>query len=108
MARRRVLADTSLFIEYLRTRNKESTRLFRLEQIVDVDTCAIVAAEILYGARTAPKQEESRALVEAYSIHPFTYNMAIRVSDVVQELLKKNKIQDLRDIMIAATAIELG
>ena len=46
----RVLADTTLFIEHLRVKDKAETTLYRLAQYMRIETCAIVPAEIFYGA----------------------------------------------------------
>ncbi|MFH0794467.1 MAG: hypothetical protein V2A74_10590, partial [bacterium] len=61
VAGQRVLADTSVFIEHLRSRDKTSTLLYFLTGEYDVETCAIVAAKIFYGARNPGAEEAARA-----------------------------------------------
>ncbi len=60
MEGRRVLADTTLFIEHLRAKDKTSTHLYNLTSRFQVETCAIVAAEIYYGARKAEAENQAR------------------------------------------------
>ncbi|MCE5228526.1 type II toxin-antitoxin system VapC family toxin [bacterium] len=108
MASRRVLVDTSLFIEHLRARDKMATHLFRLSNESTIETCAIVAAEIFYGARQPEAEEQAKSVLFPFQIHAFTIEMALRASAIVQSLKKINKVQDLRDVMVAATALELG
>jgi predicted nucleic acid-binding protein len=108
VARRRVLVDTSLFIEHLRARDKASTHLHRIASEIRVETCAIVAAELYYGATKLDLEEQVEAALRLVPICPFTVEMAARMSSIVRELRRKNRIQDLRDVMIAATALELG
>ena len=107
MARRRVLVDTSLFIEHLRARGKFSTPLHRLATECQIETCAIVSGELYYGARSAEMEKQVESQLHSIPIHPYTASMAARMSAIVQELARRNKIQDLRDVMIAATALEL-
>lgn len=108
MANRRVLVDSSVFIEHLRARDKTKTHLYELENKAEVETCSIVAAEIFYGARRIEAEERAWALLRPFPIHAFTLEMASRGSAIVRELMKTNRIQELRDIMIAATALDLG
>ena len=108
MAAARVLGDTTLFIEHLRARNKESTHLYRLASQARVETCAVVAAEIFYGARKADSEKQARAVLQPFPIHPFTAEMAARECAVLPYLRERNAIPDLRDLMIAVTALHLS
>lgn len=103
----KVLADTSLFIEHLRARSKGSTHLYRLVQSAEVETCAIVAAEVFYGARNPEAETQARAVLRPFLVHPFTVEMASRQCTILPELRKQNRIPDLRDLMISVTALEL-
>ncbi|MEN6627670.1 MAG: type II toxin-antitoxin system VapC family toxin [Candidatus Sumerlaeia bacterium] len=108
MESRRVLADTSLFIEHLRAPDKTQTHLYRLALKSEVETCSIVAAEIYYGARKIESEKQASAVLAPFIVHPFTAAMAERMSRIVRELRKKNQMQDIRDVMIAAAALELN
>lgn len=108
MAGRRVLADTSLFIEYLRARDKTATHLFNLTRMASVETVAIVAAEIFYGARKIDSEARAFKLLDAYPVHSFTRDMAARQSSMLRELIRMNQMIEIRDSMIAAAAIELS
>ena len=108
MARRRVLADTTLFIEHLRAQDKEDTRLYKLAEKNQVETCAVVAAEVFYGTRSPDKERQAWSVLRPFPIHPFTIQMAAKQSAVLPDLVQRNKVPDIRDMMIAATAIVLG
>ncbi|MCL5271427.1 MAG: type II toxin-antitoxin system VapC family toxin [bacterium] len=107
MVGRRILADTSLFIEHLRATVKTRTHLYRLVSECDVETCGIIAAELFYGARHPKAENQALAVLRPFPIQPFTMAMAARTSIIAQALKKINRMQDLRDVMIAATALEL-
>lgn len=108
MEGRRVLADTSLFIEHLRSRDKTNTHLYRLSIYADVETSALVVAEIFYGARRLELEEQAVATLRPIPIHPFEVEMSVRMGALVRDLLKINCMVDIRDLMIASTALELG
>lgn len=108
MARRRVLADTTLFIEHLRAPDKTTTHLYFLTGKTQVETCAIVAAEIFYGARKPDAEEAAWSVLRPFSIHPFTVEMAARQCSILPDLRAQNRVPDLRDLMIAVTALELN
>ena len=108
MASGRVLVDTSLFIEHLRSREKSATTLYRLQETAEPETGAIVAAELFYGARRQGSEEQVAAVLEPFFIHDFTSAMAARLPGIVQAMLRDNRTADLRDLMIAATALETG
>ncbi len=107
MDSQRVLADTSLFIEHLRAKDKTATLLYRLTNQKQVETCAIVAAEIYYGARKKEAEDAATALLQPFIVHPFTLSMAARQSAILIPSIKLNRTIDLRDLMIGVTAIEL-
>lgn len=108
MAGGRVLADTTLFIEHLRAKDKTVTTLRRLARASTVETSAVVAAEVFYGARNAAAEQHAWMLLRPFVIHPFTLEMAARQCALLSKLAPLNRIPDLRDLMIAASALELG
>jgi len=104
----RVLADTSLFIEHLRSRDKTSTTLFRLTEQFNVETSAVVAAEVFFGARTEIAERQAWSVLRPFPIHPFTVEMAARMTTLLTGLIHINRIPDIRDMMIATASIEMG
>ena len=83
MDRRGVLVDSSLFIEHLRARNKHSTRLHRLAQDAVVETCAIVAAELYYGAREPEMEKQVASALHSIPIHPYTIGLMSAFPSIV-------------------------
>jgi predicted nucleic acid-binding protein len=79
-----------------------------LTQRLRIETRAIVAAEIFYGARTAQAEQQSWSVLNPFVIHPFTVEMPARQCAIMQEFSAGSRIPDIRDIMIAATALELS
>jgi predicted nucleic acid-binding protein len=107
VARGRVLADTSLFIEHLRAKDKTAAQLYLLTNRFDVGTSAVVAAEIFNGARTVGAEQQARSVLRPFVVHPFTLEMAARQCSVLPDLLERGHTLDIRDMMIAMSALEL-
>ncbi len=55
MAHRGVVADTGIFIQYLRATTKEKTNLYFLPNQVQLHTTVITGYELLIGASTKEK-----------------------------------------------------
>jgi predicted nucleic acid-binding protein len=102
----RILADTTIWIEFFRARSKISDRLESLLRENAVWTCGIVMFEVLQGVKL---EGEKNKILGVLADLPYV-EMTIRLWQSAAELsivLKKNGINlPLSDIFIAAIAIE--
>ncbi|MEM0993363.1 MAG: PIN domain-containing protein [Bacteroidota bacterium] len=71
MENRRVVADTTIFVAYLRATKKEKTKLIKLTKEAEILVTAVTIYELLMGARTEEKQQHVFDLVEGLTILPF-------------------------------------
>ena len=75
-------------------------------------TSSIVVAELLYGAGRSSRPEENRKVVfrgiERFQIVPFTFATAEHFARLMTDLAARGKTPPRVDLMIAATALELG
>ena len=75
-------------------------------------TSSIVVAELLYGAGRSAHPEENRKVVlrgiERFQIVPFTFATAEHFARLMTDLAARGKTPPRVDLMIAATALELG
>ena len=75
-------------------------------------TSSIVVAELLYGAGRSSRPEENRKVVlrgiERFQIVPFTFATAEHFARLMIDLAAHGKTPPRVDLMIAATALELG
>jgi len=83
------------------------TFLYRLAAQGEVETSAIVATEVFYGARKPESERQALSLLGVFPVHPFTVSIAARQCAVLPELVRSNRVPDLRDLLIAVTALEL-
>lgn len=101
----RVVIDTSVFIEFLRTKDKVKTILFTLPDNVDLCISSVTLYELLMGATTEEKVNDIRILTNDLIVLPFSKDIAVKASEIYHHLRKNNKMIEFRDIFIAATCI---
>lgn len=109
MEPRKILIDTSLFIEHIRERDKTSTMLARIQELHHrLVTSSVVVAELCYGARTPLMRAEVEKVLYGVEILPFTEEMALQVSIEAENLKARNAIIGFRDLAIACVALVSG
>jgi len=99
---RRVLIDTSVFIEYFRKKRKDATLFYKLSINYKLYTSSICYFEYKLGSVDEAFEE---ILFSNITILSFTNKEAEIASHIFKELKSKNKIIEFRDIFIASTAI---
>lgn len=100
-----MVIDTSIFIDYLRAKNKAKTTLQNLPNDISIYVSSITLYELYMGATTPQKWVDVKTLTGDISVLPFTKEVAEKAAIIYQELRKTNKLIEFRDIFIAATAI---
>jgi tRNA(fMet)-specific endonuclease VapC len=99
-----VILDTTIFIEYLRAKDKTKTILFNLTDSI-LYLSAVTYYELLMGATTESKKNDVITLTQELIILPFTDEISEKAAEIFHSLKKQNKLIEFRDIFIAATAI---
>ena len=99
----RMVIDTSIFIDYLRARDKKNTDLYKIPNNKRIYISSVTLYELLVGATNEQKREDVRLLTEDIIVLPFDEEVCIRASDIYHDLRKTNKMIEFRDIFIAAT-----
>lgn len=105
MAGARVVADTNVFIEYLRAAKKEKTWLQQLPNDTELFISAVTRYELLMGATDDRKKMDVELLTGSLPALPFSKTVADKAAAIYHELRLKNKMIEFRDIFIAATAL---
>lgn len=100
-----ILLDSSILIELFRKRDKAKTLFYKLSQTSE-DLCisSITHYEIGIGNRKS-HSEYWDSLCENLRILPFDKACSNSAISIYLELLKANKMIDLADILIGATAV---
>ncbi|MGF7140912.1 type II toxin-antitoxin system VapC family toxin [Roseimarinus sediminis] len=100
-----MVIDTSVFIEFLRAKNKKATTLFGIADDIPLYLSAVTIYELYMGAPTPEKEADIRILTEDIPVLPFDLVVAKKSSQIYHHLRKTNKIIEFRDIFIAASAL---
>lgn len=100
---RRVLIDTSIFIDYFRKEKKKKTKLYSLTQEgYKLTTSSVCYFEYMAGSKN---REFDKLLFDNVEVIPFDKNQAFIASTVFKDLKEKNSLIEFRDILIASCAI---
>lgn len=101
-----ILLDSSVFIELFRKSSKEETLFHKLALSGNsFGISAITCYEVGIGNRNPQLKDYWEKLIGQMSILPFNKECSLIAIEIYFDLLKKNKMIDLADIFIAATAI---
>lgn len=105
MEDRRVLIDTSIFIEYFRKENKQNTKLYLLrKQGYDLVTSSICYFEYMSGSKN---EEFDTILFNNITVIDFDKEQAYIASQTFKDLKQKNALIEFRDILISSSSIAL-
>jgi len=103
MADRRVLIDTSIFIEYFRKDNKKNTKLYFLtKEGYKLTTSSICYFEYMSGSKN---RAFDKTLFDNIEVIEFDKNQAFIASTIFKNLKKQNSLIEFRDILISACAL---
>lgn len=100
-----MVADTGIFIEHLRAKDKLSTTLYKISENQDRYISAVTMYELYMGATTREKKRDVEELTEGFSVLPFTDSIAKKAAEIYHKLRVSNQMIEFRDIFIAATCI---
>ena len=106
------LLDTNICIEFLRGRNRHiAARIAALDRD-DILLCAIVKAELYFGARRSAQPDRSLMLVQQFSANfrslPFDDEAAQIYGRLRAEMADAGRLIGPNDLLIAAIALAHG
>ena len=100
-----ILLDSSILIEFFRKKDKKKTSFYRLsESYNDLLISSISYYELGIGNRKS-HYDFWTELCENLYVLPFDKECSKNAIEIYQDLLKANKIIDIADILIGATAL---
>ena len=99
-----VVIDSCLFIDYFRSKNKEKLFAELNRQPRKLYVSAVAKYEVLSGAKDE-SVSEWRRIFENITVLAFDDSTIMTARDICRQLKRDNKLIDLGDILIAATAI---
>lgn len=99
-----LVVDTSVFIEYLRAKNKQKTTLYSLADN-NIFISAVTLYELFMGATNEEKKNDVQLLTKNLVVLPFSGEVAVKASAIYHELKSRNQLIEFRNIFIGATSI---
>lgn len=103
-----MVIDTSLFIQFLRAKEKSNTRLYNLPDDVTYSLSTVTLFELYMGATSPEKEKSIQLLTSGLNVLAFNEEIALRSGHIYQELKRRNQVIEFRDIFIAATSLVHG
>ena len=100
-----MVVDTSIFIEFLRAKDKTKTVLFLIPETEQIYISSVTLYELLIGANTPEKVNDIKILTEGLPVLSFNEDVASKAAEIYLQLRQQNKLIEFRDIFIAATCI---
>ncbi len=108
MAASNLVIDTTIFIEFLRAKDKTKTVLYSISDKSPLAISAVTLYELLMGASTSEKKTDVQLLTTDLLILPFDNEVAKLAADIFHDLRTKNQLIEFRDIFIGATCLAFG
>jgi len=105
METRTILLDSSIIIEYFRKENKSKSVLFHLSDKYHFCLSTITVFEIKIGLKSERQWNDYRILTRDIDILAIDNQCIDEAVKLYQILKEQNKLVELSDLLIAATAI---
>ena len=105
MAAAHLLIDTSIFIEHLRKQNRQKSVLYNIVGNYALYTSTVVEFELYTGATDEQKRRDVQEILTWTTVLPLTSDVAQSAATIYRELRANNQLIEMRDILIAATAV---
>lgn len=100
-----ICLDTSILIDYFRKTKKENSTLYQLANQHESFAVSIITKfEIFCGCQTKEQTVFWEELFSRFTVLPFDETSNKEAVKIYQELKKENKLIELPDIFIGATA----
>ncbi len=100
-----MVVDTSIFIDFLRKKDKTQSVLYSISEIVPLAISSVTLYELLMGATDDSKRTDIKILTDDLLILNFDESVAQKAAEIYHLLKAENKMIEFRDIFIAATCL---
>ncbi len=100
-----ILIDTDIVIEYLRSKDKSSTKLIKLIEEHDLFLSSISEFELYLGAKTIRHQDDLEILFSEVEVIPFDFGCGKIAANIWKDTQSRHQHIEIKDIFIASIAI---
>jgi len=100
-----MVVDTTIFIEHLRSRDKQKTTLAGFSSNVILYVSTVTVFELFCGATDTVKYRDVQTILENLLILPVNAAIGEKAGEIFRNLRSKGLMIEVSDILIAATAL---
>jgi tRNA(fMet)-specific endonuclease VapC len=100
-----LLIDTSIIIDHLRKKNKRKSQYYKIIGKYTLFVSTVTLFELFAGAKDQQKMDDINNIIEYLKILPFTKQTAEKAGEIYLSLKSENKLIEIKDLFIAATAL---
>ena len=100
-----MVVDTSIFIDFLRKKDKTKTVLYSLPETTTIAISSVTLYELLMGATDKSKNKDVKILTEDLLILSLDQEVAKKSAEIYHQLRNENNMIEFRDIFIAASCL---
>lgn len=101
-----ICLDTSILIDFFRKEKKENSLFFRLTQQYRIFTVSVITEYEIFVGSNQEQQEFWENFFSRIVVLPFDSASSQMAVQIFKDLKGKNKLIEIPDIFIAATAIQ--
>ena len=101
----RILVDTSVIIDYLRKQNRQNSILFQAATTYALHMSSVTEYELFAGALNEDKRRDLLNVLPFFTVIALTSSEARQAAQIYRTLRSNNQLIEIRDILIAATAL---
>jgi predicted nucleic acid-binding protein len=87
-----MVIDTSVFIEFLRSKQKQSTTLYNLPDNITYSLSSVALFELYMGATTPEKIKDIELLTGGLNVLPFNDEVAVKAGQIYHGLRKEIRL----------------
>lgn len=101
-----ICLDTSILIDFFRKEKKENSLFFRLTQEYRIFTVSVITEYEIFVGSNQEQQEFWENFFSRIVVLPFDSASSQMAVQIFKDLKAKNKLIEIPDILIAATAMQ--
>lgn len=101
-----ICLDTSILIDFFRKEKKENSHFFRLTQQYRIFTVSVITEYEIFVGSNSEQQDFWENFFSRIVVLPFDSASSQMAVQIFKDLKVKNKLIEIPDILIAATAIQ--
>ncbi|MEZ4827620.1 MAG: type II toxin-antitoxin system VapC family toxin [Bacteroidia bacterium] len=101
-----ICLDTSILIDFFRKKKKENTVFYQLTLKYPIFAVSVITEYEIFTGSTAGQHEFWESFFSQITVLPFDSETDIFAVKIFKQLKTRNKLIDIPDILIAATAVK--